>query len=297
MKPIVVCFFAIIMLSCKAQQQPIQLPVNKDDNTLLWQISGKNITTPSYLFGTFHILCKDDILLSNHLKTALQNSATVYFEMDLDDPANTMGGIFFMNMKDGKKLTDFYSPTEYQKLSNFFKDSLKISLTSLQKMKPMMLEAMLFPKMMPCKTTSGVELVLMDMAKKANKEIKGFETIAFQSAMFDSIPYAEQAKSLLKDIDSLNNYKTMLNNMITVYKNQSVGALMKIMNDTSSSNVLANNDAFLKNRNINWVKQLQQILPKENIFMAVGAAHLFGEDGLIALLKNEGYTVTPLLNK
>ena len=279
---------------CKAQFIT-KLPVNKDNNTLLWEISGNDLKQPSYMFGTFHLLCKDDIQFSANLQTALKASQEVYFEMDLDDPKNTMGGMFFMNMKD-KTLNDLFTPEELQKLTKFYKDSLKMNLTYFNKIKPMMLAALLYTRMMPCKTPSGVELELMSIAKKEKKRIYGFETIEFQSSVFDSIPYSVQAKELLKNIDSMDKYKLYFNKMVNTYKNQQIDSLVKIVNNKTFSDG-ENNDALLKNRNINWVKQLKTILPKYNIFMAVGAAHLFGKDGLIALLTHEGYIVRPLQNK
>ena len=280
--------------TCKAQSN-IKLPINKDNNTLLWEISGKDLKQPSYLFGTFHILCKDDIQFSTNLQTALKASNQVYFEMDLDDPKNTLGGMFFMNMKD-KTLADLYTVEELQKVTKFYKDSLKMNLSYFNKMKPMMLAALLYPRMMPCKTPSGVEIELMTIAKKEKKEIFGFETIEFQSSIFDSIPYGVQAKDLLKNIDSMNKYKVYFNKMVQTYKNQQTDSLVAIVNDKTFSDG-ENNDALLKNRNLNWVKQLNTILPKTNIFMAVGAAHLFGKDGLIDLLRKDGFTVKPIVNK
>ena len=280
--------------SCKAQSN-IKLHVNKDNNTLLWEVSGKNLKQPSYLFGTFHILCKDDIQFSTNLQTALKASNQVYFEMDLDDPKNTLGGMFFMNMKD-KTLSDLYTVEELQKVTKFYKDSLKMNLSYFNKMKPMMLAALLYPRMMPCKTPSGVEIELMTIAKKEKKEILGFETIEFQSSIFDSIPYSVQAKDLLKSIDSIDKYKLYFNKMVQTYKNQQTDSLVAIVNDKTFTDG-ENNDALLKNRNLNWVKQLKTILPKNNIFMAVGAAHLFGIDGLIDLLRRDGYTVKPIVNK
>ena len=283
-----------IFESCKAQKFT-KLTTSKDDNTLLWEISGKGLKQPSYMFGTFHILCKDDIKFSTNLQTALKESSEVYFEMDLDDPANTLGGMFFMNMKN-KTLKDLYTPDELGKVSKFFKDSLKMDISFFSKMKPMMLEALLYPRMMPCKTPSGVEMELMTIAKKEKKEIKGFETIEFQSSVFDSIPYEVQAKALLKDIDSTEKYKVYFNKMVSIYKNQETGKLAQLMADTTFSGG-ENDDVLLKNRNENWVKQLKNILKERNIFMGVGAAHLFGKDGLIVLLKKEGYTVRAIENK
>ena len=280
--------------SCKAQSN-IKLPVNKDNNTLLWEISGKNLKQPSYVFGTFHILCKDDIQFSANMQAALKASQQVYFEIDLDDPKNTLGGMFFMNMKD-KTLSDLYTVEELQKVTKFYKDSLKMNLSYFNKMKPMMLAALLYPRMMPCKTLSGVEIELMTIAKKEKKEILGFETIEFQSSIFDSIPYSVQAKDLLKSIDSMDKYKLYFNKMVQTYKNQQTDSLVAIVNDKTFTDG-ENNDALLKNRNVNWVKQLKTILPKTNIFMAVGAAHLFGKDGLIDLLRKDGFTVKPIVNK
>jgi hypothetical protein len=64
----------------------------------------------------------------------------VYFEMDLDDPSNTLGGLLFMNMKDGMSLKDLYSTEEYNRLELFFKDSLRMPLATMKRMKPSVIE-------------------------------------------------------------------------------------------------------------------------------------------------------------
>jgi hypothetical protein len=180
--------------SCNAQPRQAKLKINNDDNSLLWEITGNGLNKASYLFGTFHLMCKDDIHFSAQLNVAVANADKVYMEMDMDDPSIMLTGLLMMNMKDGKKLADLYSAAEYEKVSAYFKDSLHMPIGLLQKTKPFFLGAMLYPKMMPCKTVSGVEEELMKLAKLQKKEIKGLETIEFQSAVFDSIPYEEQAK-------------------------------------------------------------------------------------------------------
>src|SRR5674476_1289249 len=122
-----------------------------------------------------------------------------------------------MNMKDGKTLKQLYTADEYKKIESFFTDSLHTPISFIQRMKPFFLEALLYPKMMPCKTISGVEEELMKVAKLEKKEIKGLETMEFQAAVFDSIPYEEQAKELLKSIDSIASYQKYFDTMITVY--------------------------------------------------------------------------------
>ncbi len=285
-----------LMLSCNAQTKKPSLLTNKDDNTLLWQISGNGLQKPSYLFGTFHLMCKDDVQFSDQLKTAVANASTVYMELDMDDPALMLSGMMMMTMKGGKKLTDFYSQEEYRKIEIFFKDSLSAPLSFLQTMKPFMLVALLYPKMMPCKTVSGVEEELMKLAKAQKKEIKGLETMELQAAVFDSIPYEEQAKDLLKSIDSMELNRKNFDTMMRVYKSQRLSAIEALFNK-SELGIQNHEDILLTKRNLNWVEQLGTVLKKENVFIAVGAGHLVGKNGLITLLRKKGYKVVPLQNR
>ncbi len=155
---------------------------------------------------------------------------------------------------------------------------------------------MLYPKMLPCKTMTGVEEELMKIAKASKKEIKGLETMAFQASVFDSIPYTVQAKELLKSIDSMNQYRVYFDTMVQVYKSQQLDKI-EAQFSKSEFGMEDNQDILLDNRNKNWVGQLKNIMPKQPVFIAVGAGHLVGVKGLVSLLKQEGYTLRPLLNK
>jgi uncharacterized protein len=290
-------FFSSLLFFCFAccKAQPT-LKTNANDNTLLWQISGKGLKTPSYLFGTFHLICKTDIPIGGQVQDAVKASNLTYMELDMDDPATMLGGVMLMRMRGDTTLKDLYTADEYKKLTTFFKDTLKMPIAMMSTMKPFFLSALLYPKMLACKTASGVEEELMKIAKANKKEIKGLETMALQAAVFDSIPYSVQATELLKSIDSLNSYKKYFDTMVQVYKSQQ---LTKIENLFSKSEfgMQENQDLLLDRRNKNWVTQLKSIMPKQSVFVAVGAGHLVGKQGLIALLRKQGYKLTPLVNK
>lgn len=297
MKAVIILFSCcIFFVGCKSQDNKAGIKAKSDNNTLLWQVSGNGLTKPSYIFGTFHLLCKDDIHFSEQLKNAVQSANEIYMELDMDDPSTMMSGMLFMNMKDGKKLKDLYTAAEYKKIESYFTDTLHTPLSLLQGIKPYFLVAMLYPKMMPCKTASGVEEELLKLAKEDKKEIKGLETMQFQASVFDSIPYDWQAKELLKNIDSFSIYKKEFDTMMNDYKNQRLAAMEKSLSKSEFGSDKFN-DLLLTNRNKNWVVQLKNIMKKENVFVAVGAGHLVGDKGLINLLRKEGYTVEPLLNK
>ena len=84
--------------------------------------------------------------------------------------------------------------------------------------------------------------------------------------------------------------------MLAAYNNQRLDEIEKIVN-TPEFGVEDNQDILLDNRNKNWIGKLKKLLPEKSLFIAVGAGHLIGEKGLIALLRKEGYTLTPLLNR
>jgi uncharacterized protein YbaP (TraB family) len=223
-------------------------------------------------------------------------SDKIYMEMDMDDPSTMLGGMLYMNMKNDTTLESLYTPEEYQRLKNYFSDTLKMPVMLLQRAKPYFLVALLYPRMMNCASPVGVEEELMKIAKEDKKEIKGLETIQFQASVFDSIPYEWQAKELLKNIDSFSVYKNEFETMLRFYKNQQLDSIKNLMGKSESGEEKYD-DLLLNNRNKNWVKQLKQIMKNESVFVAVGTGHLVGEKGLINLLKKEGYKVEPLENK
>jgi uncharacterized protein YbaP (TraB family) len=281
---------------CTAQVQPKELVKNNDDNTLLWQISGNGLKQPSYLFGTFHLLCKEDVHFSDQLKAAVQNSNEIYMELNMGDPEIAQEALKLVYMNGGKKLKDLYTDSEYKRVNNYFNDSLQMPLAYVDKMKPYFLMALLYPKMLPCTTTSGIEEQLMQLAKEDKKQIKGLETIEFQASVFDSIPYKEQAKELLQSIDSIGAYRVEFDSMLTIYKSQTINKIEGLF-DKSEFGMEGHEDILLDNRNKDWVGKLKKNMADESVFVAVGAGHLVGKNGLIELLRKQGYVVIPLLNK
>ncbi len=283
-----------VFISCKAQDQK-EWAINKDNNTLFWKVSGKDLKKPSFLYGTFHLLCEEDIHMSDPLMNAISAVDTIYMEMDMDDPTMMLSAMMYMNMKDGKTLKDLYSPEEYKRLESYFSDSLKMPMMLFQKMKPYFLVALLYPRMMDCPTPSGVEQEIIKLAKDAKKEINGLETMQLQASVFDSIPYEWQARELMNNIDSFPKYKKEFDGMVKMYKNQQMDSLEKTISKSEFGGE-EYSEFLLGNRNRNWVEQLSTKMNKSSLLVAVGAGHLPGKDGLIDLLRKEGYTVEPLKN-
>ena len=267
-----------------------QIYGQKEDKSLLYEISGNGLSQPSYLYGTIHIICKDDFVMNETTKQKFSQAQQVYLELDMDDPKMMPEMMKSMYMTDGSTIKTLLSEADYQKVSQFFKDSLKTNIGTMDKMKPFVLSSMTIPKLIACSSQSYEE-TFMKMAKNENKEILGLETVAEQFDALDKMGMKKQADLMLvKMIENWNEGKQTLKQMITDYKNQDVEALLVDMSKSKSSDANFQED-LLVTRNQNWIPKIQQITKEKPTFFAVGAGHLGGKKGVIALLRDAGFTV------
>lgn len=265
------------------------------ENTLLWEISGNGLQKSSYLFGTMHILCVDDSKLSDNLKNVIKETGQIYFEIDMDNMMEMLGAIKYLRMNDNKKLSDLLTAEEYKKITDYFKKNPgPIPLQMMEGFKPYFLSSLIEEQKMTC-GKGGMEQVIMDESKQYKKEIKGLETVEFQASVFDSIPYEQQAKELVKTIDSAEVISHSTDELIAVYKQQDLKKIEELT-VKEEGGVAEHIDLLLYNRNADWAEKMKTIMPSNNTLFAVGAAHLPGERGLIELLRKKGFTLKPIAN-
>jgi uncharacterized protein len=267
---------------------------------LLWRISGKNLAKPSYIFGTMHMICADDIELSDSLKNAIKHSDKVYLELDMDDMWQMMSAMMHMNMKGDTTLSDLLSPEDYKKVKAYFKEhSSMIPFSLMEKYKPLLVESMIMEQSSACDNMIVIEKLVMDEAKQNDKEIKGLETFDYQLGIFDKIPYKMQAQQLVKMVNDADSGKTDDEKEIKVlteaYRKQEINKMDELTK--SDPGIGEFTDILLYDRNANWSKKLQELMPNNSLVVAVGAGHLPGKKGVLNLLREAGYTVEPVKNE
>lgn len=267
---------------------------------LLWKIEGKGIKEPSYLFGTIHMIDKEDYFLPSGFDEAFDKCSKVVFEIDMDDMTDmtsVMGLLSDIVMKDGVTLKNLLSSSEYKEVSHYFED-MGMPMFLLNKVKPMFLSMLAEVNMDPSDMQSGevvsYEMNLYDKANAAQKEVGGLETMAYQMSLFDSIPYKDQAKMLLDAVRGTSTDSDSLDETASLYKQQNIDGMVAMMGKEENSGVAGYEDILLNNRNRNWIPVMSAKMAKDPTFFAVGAGHLGGPNGVIRLLKKEGYTVTPV---
>ena len=174
----------IILSFLSAQSQATSL-----EKTLLWQITGPGITAPSYLYGTIHLMCKDDIIVSTELRAKFYSTKQLYLELDMDDPSVLAKTMTQINMKNDTTLSQLLSKEAYDSVAKAFQKITNIPLQMMQSMKPELVESAVYPSLLGCDGSEAWEQKFMQMAKANNMEIKGLEQIEDQLKSFDEIPY------------------------------------------------------------------------------------------------------------
>lgn len=264
-----------------------------NSQTLLYKISGNGLKSPSYIYGTIHITC--DASLDANTKKALDETQQLYLELDMDDPSmmtSMMGG---MSMQNGEKMSNLASAEDFALVDDYLTKNMGASAKMLDNLKPFMVSTMLLPGLMPCTLTS-VEDELMKISKAQNEEIYGLETVQEQLAVFDKIPYQIQMDELVASVkNKFADDKLELDKMFELYEKKDLDAMLDMM-DTSKNDIVAKyQDDLLNNRNANWIPKITKIAKEKPTFFGVGAGHLGGDNGVLALLRKSGFTVTPVL--
>ncbi|MFB0907938.1 MAG: TraB/GumN family protein [Spirosomataceae bacterium] len=280
MKNLFKTFALLLIMSTAFAQQ---------DKGLLYEISGNELTKPSYVFGTFHIMCAEDYLMSEIIKQKFTATEQVVLELDMDDPQMMVQMQQQMFMKDGKSLKDLLSKEDYDEVDNYFTDSLKIPFQMLDKVKPFALTSMLYPKILGCPIQS-FEMDFVKLGKAEKKEILGLETVTDQMGVFDAIPYQKQAEDLVGAIEDMDDSKAEFDKLVATYKTEDIDAIAKIIAEEDNG-YAEYTDILLNNRNQNWIAKISDFAKKKSTFFAVGAGHLGGKEGVVNLLREAGYTV------
>lgn len=284
-------------------QSQAKLAPTTNDTCLLWRISGNGLATSSYLFGTIHMIPTEDYFLPASVSKALKASEQVAFEIDprdMENPAVLMSLMSRINMNNDTTLSDLLSKDDYQLVSDYFEKS-GMPMMLFKRMKPLFLSAMVGQDMGQMMNgglggnanIKSYELELTRMAEAGEKNISGLETIEFQLSLFDSIPYKAQAQMLLTAIKADQEGvegEDQFAEMVDMYKRQAI-AEMANMISAESTEVSHFEELLLTRRNESWIEPMSTMMKEKPSFFAVGAGHLAGEKGVIALLRKTGYTV------
>jgi uncharacterized protein YbaP (TraB family) len=258
---------------------------------LLYKIEGKGLQKPSYIYGTIHIMPKKQFVISESITTALKECETLVMEVDINmDLKTQIDAAQRSLLPDGKTIADITSAENAKKIRQFCMDSLhwkESKYMRMSRLTPFFLTSVILQDLIG--KSKSFEVELNKLAKKNKMTTMGLETIQLQMDLVNDVPYDEQIKLLLEGLTTNNSE---YNNMVDCYLKKDINKLGELMNDAELSPEFYSN--FLVKRNQNWLPLISKLAQEKSIFIAVGAGHLPGEQGVLKLLQGSGYTVTPI---
>jgi uncharacterized protein len=286
MKKIITASFALLLFanSLFSQTQP--------QSSLLWEITGNDLKQPSYLFGTVHIICKEDFFFPETVREKFSNAGSVFLELDMDDPMMIMKMMQLLQLPKGQTIKQLFGDSAFKEFDEKYKKITGSSAMMFNTFKPFMLMSMLTEKSLSCPAKESYEQTFIALAAKQKKDIKGLESIEDQVAVFDAIPDSTEITNLKNMVMNFDKGVDEFKKLVALYKTQDVDSMYRFTNQ--SPELMEAEDELLVKRNSKWIPVMKTNMQKSSCFFAVGAAHLGGDIGVIALLRKQGYNVKPI---
>lgn len=271
------------------------LPTYAQDKGLFWQIDVKDVA-PSYLFGTIHSADPRVINLPTVVENKFKQADSVSLET-LMNLVNIMRmNAAMMTFSPKEQLQNLLSPEHYERVLAALK-AHEVPTSMAKNLKPW--AVMMTLSMPKTKNKDFLDLVLYQRAHKAKKQLHGLETVEEQLAIFEAMSISDQVKLLVSTLDYLEELPDIFEKLHQLYLARDLKGMLQLMNEQiESSPEQALMQSFygelLEKRNIRMLERMKPRLAEGNAFIAVGAAHLAGEKGLVKLLKEAGYSVKRL---
>jgi len=274
--------------------------ISTTQGQLLWKITGKGLKNPSYLFGTHHLIPIQFLDSVPGLYPAFNSAKMVVSEVVLNNLDATPAIRKAALLPDTITIRGLLNQAEYEFVNQELTNTLRMSLDNLNKMHPSLIsklyELELYKKYEHFDENTQSDTYFQLVAAKKGIPIAGLETVEQQVKLLFPENIKKETQLLVASIRNKEMLIQEMREMNQLYREGNLDALEVLANQSNKQwNVSEEeNKKLIDDRNINWVKQLPDLIKNNSCFVAVGALHLPGNKGLIKLLKNEGYKVIPV---
>lgn len=264
---------------------------------LLWRVDGVG-APPSYLFGTLHSADPEVATPSATLKRILDSVDSLTIEMVIDEEAKRTLG-YAMLLTDGRRLSDIAGPERFERVVETGA-RYGIPAENLEMFKPWgVMTIFSLPLSEIRRQASGEEpldMVLQAAARRRGIPVYGIETTEEQVAVFSGLSEEDQLALLDSTLASNGRIDTFFEEMQQAYLAGDLARLSTLTAEEAESAPTEVIERFLDrlilDRNRRMAARIRPRLAEGNAMIAVGALHLYGEDGVLGLLEKQGYRVS-----
>ena len=231
----------------------------------------------------------------------------VYGELDMMEsfkPENTARMIKMQMLPEGVSLSSLLTAEQLERLNALLLEVMGANLNDeafaaqIDKMTPVTLATTLSltSHIKNCPSFNAMDLIdsyFQKVALQNGKTIKGLETVDFQMEILYGAPLEKQVEDLMCTVDTFKDVMEIDNRITTAYFTQDMQLIEEVFEEESVINCSSpeDEDILIYNRNRNWVEVMPAIMAEQPTLFAVGAGHLCGEQGVLKLLEQAGYTI------
>ena len=275
---------------------------------ILYRISGKGLESPSYIVGTYHLAPASFADSIPGMAKAIEETTQVCGELDMMDafkPENSVRLMQAQMLPEGVTLSSLFTPEQLKRLNALLLEVYGTNLEDeafafqMERMSPVALSTTitLLSYMKDGNSYNPMDLIdnyFQTQALQNGKSVKGFETVDLQMNVLYGAPLEKQVNDLMCMVDHFAESKEMVDRITEAYFSQDLNQIEKVMESEASfdcSTSPEDTDILVDNRNRAWVKMMPEMMSEKPTLFVVGAAHLCGEQGVLKLLEEAGYTI------
>ncbi|MGI6793229.1 TraB/GumN family protein [Bacteroides sp. KG68] len=288
---------SLLLLICLVQSAHAQL---------LWKISGNGLEKPSYVFGTYHLSplgIKDSIAA---LPQAVNETTQVYGEVVMSEmmsPAFMQSMQQQMMMPKDSTLQSLFTPEQYEEVGKVVKENMMVDIAMLAQLKPaaitQQLTVILYMRHTPgFNPQEQLDNYFQQQAQQQGKKVGGLETVQSQiDILFNSQTLKRQAELLHCMAHDIDRTVGQVKRVIAAYQKQDLKIVLQLLAERhgdACDPLPGEMEALIDNRNKAWAEKMPAIMSEAPTLFVVGAGHLPGDNGLLNLLQQQGYTLEDL---
>lgn len=259
------------------------------NTALCWKVTAPSSGTENYLYGTIHVTDERVYTFTDSLSSLIDSCQVFALELD---PSDFNFSSAFELFKADTSLKDLLSKHEYILLDSVCRSKLGFSADIIQFVKPIFVAILLTEDFAQASSQEFLDLHLSNIAKAKNKELVGLELLEEQLAAIDKIPLSYQVEMLLESLRDDSSSSALMPELDPLIQSYLEGDTISLMDSFEEEGLPEEfEEAMLVIRNQKMAERFHKIAQEKSLFAAVGAAHLYGRNGLLQLLRDKGYKV------
>jgi uncharacterized protein len=276
---------ALVLISFAAQSQ----------NSILWEISGNGLSQRSYLMGTLKFIGEKEFYMPANVTTLMRACNSFAIEDEVDHHAqHELNKV--LHYPKGQSLATTLSPDDYKKLKDLFRKEFGVDSKAFDHkyshIKPLAI-SIIMTRLSLGEKTKFYDIELLRIAKDNNLTAYSLEGIEREAEALNQFPIEEQAKALMHSIANFQSQKDEYQKLMADYPKGNLEEIFQYTLHPTENNPRFLEEFYYK-RNEEWLPKIESMMKEGPTFLALGLSHLEGSRGILRLLEQKGYVLTPV---